>query len=335
MTKIRIGVVGLKFGHYLVQTLATMSDVQLVAVASRADDYPEGMDSYAAQYGVHAYTDGLQMLEQESLDAVCLSISPRRREPLLRFAAENNIALFVEKPWAANQEQARHFAKICQEQNARVMVGFSFRFHEALVKLRQLIDGELGAPWALNGEYVFDWLPDATHWLWDSENGGGFFNENSCHLFDSICYLLGEPVSVTAHTATFRASPSAEIATITIVFENGASASVMVGCLGAGALHDFPRLSMVTEHGQAQLQGKDHIWTQLTYALRGSESVLRFDTAPESIARTRYTAALQHFVDCVRTGTAPSATIQDGIRAVAIAEAVYESARSGQKVHLV
>jgi scyllo-inositol 2-dehydrogenase (NAD+) len=181
---------------------------------------------------------------------------------------------------------------------------------------------------------VFDWLPPPGFWLWDAENGGGFLNENSCHLFDSVCYLLGDPISVAAEAASFKGSPSEEVAAITLSFAGGAIAALTVGCLGAGAHHDYPRLDVVTANGQAHLAGRDHIWERLTWALRGSDETQTLTAAPERLGHTRYTRAMQHFLDCVRNGQKPSATIEDGIRSVAIAQAVYESAHSGHKVQL-
>lgn len=334
MTRIRIGVIGLKFGHYHVQTLANMPEFELVSVASREADYPGGVDEYAARYGVRPYTDGMEMLAHEQLEAVSLCISPRRREPLLVHASKHNIALFVEKPWAASLAQAQQFDSFCRDNSAPVMVGFSFRFHPALVKLRELIDTQLGMPLASSGEYVFDWLPDPNHWLWDPQNGGGFFNENSCHLFDSICHLLGEPISVTAEANIVHGSPSPEIAVINLRFENGAIAAIMVGGLGASALSTFPRINILTVHGQAVLHGHEHMWTGLTYAVRGNPAANHLDIHPEVLGATRYSAAFQHFAACIREKISPSASVMHGIRSVAIAQAIYESALSGRKVHL-
>jgi predicted dehydrogenase len=334
MDKIRIGVIGLKFGQHHVRTLANMEDAHLVAMADNAPDVPGGLETYAAHYGATAYRDGLEMLDRQPLDAVSLCVSPVYREKLIESAASKGIALLVEKPWAADVEQARHLAALCRRYDATVMVGFSFRFLPAIVRLRDLMDGALGAGWLLNGEYVFDWLPPPGFWLWQPRNGGGFFNENSCHLFDSVCYLLGDPVSVMAEAASFKGSPSEEIASITLRFAGGALAALTVGCLGAGAKHDYPRIDLVTANGQAHLIGRDHIWERLTWALRGGSETQTLTAPPEMLGQTRYTRAIQHFFDCLRSGQKPSATIEDGIRSVVLAQAVYESARTGRKVQV-
>lgn len=330
----RIGVIGLRFGQLHVQTIANLPGVRLVAVADRNPAVPGGLAAYAANYGATAYHDGIEMLENEQLDGVSLCVSPGYRRPLIEKAAQLGIALLVEKPWAANVAEAESLAALCARHKATVMVGFSFRYHPAVVKLKQLINGELGAPWLLNGEYLFGWLPPAEHWLWQPEGGNGFFNENSCHLLDAVCYLLGEPVSLFAETGTFRGSPQAEVAAVTIRFASGASAALTLGCLGTAVFQHHPRLDLVAENGQAHLAGRDHMWESLTWATHDDQAAHTFAAPPEQLSNTRYTAGLTHFVECVRNGRLPSATVQDGVRAVRLAMAIGESAASGKPVLL-
>ncbi len=331
---VRIAVIGLKFGYHHVQTLLTMHGIELVAVADRHTDA-----DYATRYGIKVYKDALEMMRVEKPDAVSICTSPKPREALIEYAATHGIAMFIEKPLASTLEQAKRLAALCEQHRARVMVGFSFRFHPAIQRLRELIDGtpehgSLGRGLVLNGEYIFDWLPEPNGWLWQPDNGNGFFNENSCHLFDAVCYLLGEPVSVMAEGINVKGSPSEEAAAITMRFASGAIASLTVGCLATGAFSNYPRINVMAEHGQAQLQGREHIWESLTWGTRDSNEVHSLHANPESLSNTRYTAAFQHFADCVQNNQAPTATLQDGVRAVAIAEAVYKSIRTGQKIML-
>ena len=330
--RIRLGVVGLGFGRYHVRTLACMDDAHLVAVADKAGEVPGGLTGYAARYGAAGYEDGRAMLEHEQLDAVVIATSPRYRAEIMEAAASRGIAMFVEKPWASDSAHARELADLCRKHDATVMVGFSFRYHPAIVQLRKLMDGELGAGWMLNGSYVFDFLPPATRWLWDPENGNGLFNENSCHLFDAVCYLMGKPVSVMAEAANFAGRPSEEAAAIAVKFEHGAVGALTVGGYGARAHWDFPRIDVATENGQARLKGRHHMWESLTWATRDAAVAQSMTQSPEILGATRYTHAMAHFLGCVRNGEAPSATIDDGVIAVAMAEAVYESARTGRKV---
>ena len=334
MEKIRVGVVGLRFGQQLVRTLVNMEEAALVAVADRNPKTSGGLAAYAEQYGVETYRDGVEMFEQGQLDALCIATPPRGREVLIEAAADKGLPMFIEKPWATNMVHAQQLAELCRQRQATVMTAFSFRFHPAIVKLRELMDGELGQGWLLNGQYVFGWVPAADGWLWDPENGNGFINENSCHLFDAVCYLLGDPVSVMAEASNPIDTPSESAAAITLRFANGAIASLTVGCIGAGAYVDFPRIELITANGQAQLFGRQHIWERLSWATRDSSAVNQVNQPPEALGNTRYTDAFRHFFECVRSGQQPSVGVEAGVKTVTLAMAVYESAQTGNKINL-
>ena len=334
MKRLRVGVVGLRFGQFLVRTLAHLEAAQLVAVADRNPNLAEDLDTYAARYGAKAYSSSEDMFANETLDAVVIATAPKARSAIIEGAATRGIAMFVEKPWASNPGHAQELAELCRRHSATVMLGFSFRFHPAIVRLRELMNGELGDGWMLNGEYVFDFLPAEDGWFWDPQNGNGLFNENSCHLFDAVCYLMGKPVSVMAEAAQFAGKPMEEAAAISLKFESGAIAALTVGGYGANAHWDYPRIDITTQHGQARLRGRHHMWDALSWARRDAATIHSFTQPPEILGSTRYTHAFTHFLDCLKNGTNPTATIEDGMLSVAIADAVTRSARSGQKITL-
>ncbi len=117
-------------------------------------------------------------------------------------------------------------------------------------------------------------------------------------------------------------------------YAGGGLAALTVGATGAKAFREFPRLDVTTQHGQAKLLGRDHIWERLDWTLRSRDELSSLLLPAEVEGRTRYTYAFRHFFECIREGRQPSVGIEDGVRAVAMAMAVYESARTGQKVAL-
>jgi len=329
MNSIRLGIVGLGFGEQLVRTVANMREFDLVAVADHESDRA---DRVGKKYKVKAYRDAVDMLETEALDAVSVAVSPGSRRAALEAACRKNLPMFVEKPWASDLEHAHELYQLLRECSSTVMTGFSFRFHPVVQQLRRLLDTELGMPWLCNASYVFEWLPPSGHWLWDRKNGNGFFNENSCHLLDVICFLLGKPVAVMAHGGRFTQHPSEDGASVSLRYEGGAIASISLGGIGTAAFNEFPRLDLVCKNGQAQLQGRSHVWEELHWALRGEPAKRTVSAPPEALGATRYTHAFLHFADCIRSGTKPQATIEDGMLTVALSEAIYRSIREGVEV---
>lgn len=70
----------------------------------------------------------------------------------------------------------------------------------------------------------------------------------------------------------------------------------------------------------------------MDWATRDGDAVRNVVVSPEGLGSTRYTHAFQHFFDSLRAGTAPSIGVEDGVKSVALAMAVYASARTGKEV---
>ncbi len=324
---IRFGVVGLGFGEHHVRTIANLAGAR---VAAAADTEPGRVDRIATMYGARGFGDAIAMIDSSGIDALSVCVSPKYREPILRAAVAKGLPIIVEKPWASDTRHALQLEEICRNATAPVMTAFSFRFHPAVRKAQELLAGPLGAPWMANGDYVFEWLVPTESWLWDPANGNGVFNENSCHLFDVVCALLGEPESVFAFGSRVVERPS-EIATaIVLRFKGngdaaGPACAITAGGIGSAANHNYPRLDLYSEHGYLRLSGYDHTWYSVDWSIRGDQTERRFVAPPEELGRTRYSDALDHFVNCIRTGTTPESTIADGIRSVRIADAIRRS----------
>lgn len=242
--------------------------------------------------------------------------------------------MFLEKPLAGTLVAARGLIEIAKRHDTLVMMGFSFRFQPVVVKARELLSGPLGNVLLAQGDYVFDWPAPADGWLWDRNRGGGLLTENSCHLFDIISHLMGRPLGVTAHGATMAGAPGPNAINLILDFANGSSAGLMLGTVGARASSPSPHLQIYTEHGHLTLSGRDHIWVGLQYGRRDDTGANVFLDDPEKLSRTRYSAALDHFADCITTGSPTTATLEDGLWSVELADAAYRSMEIGARVVL-
>jgi predicted dehydrogenase len=329
---VRIGLVGLRFGICHLQTLLTLPEFVVVGVADRRDA-PEAA-ALARTYGIPVFREAGELVERVAPEALSVCIAPRGRAEVLRLAAARQLAVYVEKPWAGCVAQGLELAEACAGIAERVMLGFNFRFLPAVDRLSALVDGPLGPGWLLNGAYTFPWNLGPEAWLWDPVFGGGVFNENSCHLLDLVCHLLGEPVAVSAETANPRGMPMPELAVVTLRFPTGAVAALTLGALGAPGMPDHPRLDLVTRHGRATLTGRDHVWERLCWGQSDERIQHVFDAPAEPLACTRLGPALRRFASALRDGTPMPATIAQGQRCVRLADAIRRSAELGRRIDL-
>ena len=326
-TPLRIGVVGAGFGEFHVRTLINQDGADLVAVADHSEERSALIGS---RYGCASYNDAERMMDSEELDAISVCVSPRGRAPILKSAVDRGLSMFVEKPWATDGEHAAELASICAGATGTVMTAFSFRFHPAIRKAIDLVQGDLGPIRVGTGCYVFDWLPPADSWLWDPQNGGGIFNENSCHLFDVVCALAGRPIELLAYGVHDGDRPSETAAVVTLRFESGGTVGLSLGGLGSGANTHYPWFEGFTENGWFKASGANHVWQSVSWANRGAGETNQFEHQPEQLGRTRYSDAFDHFIQCVQSGTSPEAGIDAGVLMVHVADAVRESLRSGK-----
>ncbi len=331
-TPARIALIGFRFGYWHARTLVAMPEARVAAIADRNPPDRAGMESYARSIGAAVYADAVEMLERERPDGVSLCTSPRGRRDVLAACARLKIPVYVEKPWAASMVQARELAAIAAPIADRVMLGFNFRLLPAVERASQLVRDTLGPVWMANGEYAFEWALPVDFWLWDPAIGGGVFTENSCHLLDLLCHFAGEPVAISAETANPRGAPGDEIAAITLRFAHGAIAAVTLGAISAKAMTRNKRLELVTAKGRLHLEAHDHCWDRVTWMERDGEAIHEQHLAPEAMADTRYAHAFRRFISGIRDGSPFPTTIADGMRCVAIAEALKESAATGRRV---
>lgn len=329
---VRVGIVGAGFGAYLARTLAAIADVEIAGIADRGNR--PGLGALARSVGTISYSSAEDLIKAERPDAVVIALPPHRRDKVITAALSDGLAIFIEKPMSGSLQQAEKITDLLARSEAPVMMGFSFRHHAPVVALRSLLDGELGRPLLASGAYVFDWRPPDRSWVWKEEQGGGFFNENSCHLFDVVCHLMGEPKAVFAAGGRHLEAPSTAAASVVIDFGDGRTAALALGGIGTAAISGFPHLELFAEGGQARLGGLDHMWTNLDWALRGRSFQSQITTVPERIETTRYTPALTQFINCVKTGAKPVTGPADGLRAVRIADAVYRSLAKGKPINL-
>lgn len=341
---IRLGIVGMQLGLWHAGAIAEIEGASIAAVADNVPGKLPGpnitLREWADSLGADAYTDGVAMIRNADINAVDLCVSPKWRLPLVEAAAERGLPVLLEKPWGTNMAHGRAIAEVIRTASLLHMVEFPLRYFPPIIELKNLLDnGPLGRPFVVNAEIVMGEgpakMPD--HWMWDPDNGNGAINENTCHVFDTICYLLGTPVSLHAFGASYHgAEPSLpDGAVANIRFESGAVASVTGGSLGADILRTPTWLDVYTEKGQALVTGIDHMFDTLTWGTAADQGEPKREHWPNPPLRTlivRY--AIEEFVNSIRTGKQPESDADAGLKALALATAVNESVATGEAVDL-
>ena len=107
-----------------------------------------------------SYEEGLR----QNPDAVFVLNPTRLHIPTALQAVMADCHVFLEKPLSDSLEGAYELSKIAAEKNKKIMVGFCFRYHEGLVKAKELVQsgkiGRLISIRALMGEHFPEVRPD-------------------------------------------------------------------------------------------------------------------------------------------------------------------------------
>ena len=251
-------------------------------------------------------------------------------------AARAGCAILMEKPISNHFERVDELQKIVQQNKVKVLMGFQFRFHPTLRQVAQwLNDGEIGAPlsvYAHWGEYLPDWHPwEDYHKSYSAriDLGGGVVNTLS-HPIDYLHWLMGEAEELAAMIGN-----SSELnldvedtAVILFRYKSGAIGSVHLDYVQRPPRHS---LEIIGNCGTI-------VWdnsTGIARLYRSSETRWIEVSPPEGFERNQlFLDEMEHFIQVVKGDVAPFCTLQDGIAALKITEAIYQSAQEKTFIHL-
>lgn len=338
---LRIGI--LSFAHLHAEgyagLLKTLPDVEFIGIA---DENIERGQHFAARYGVSLYPS-YEALLADKPDAVVICSENARHLPLVRLAAAAGVHVLCEKPLATTIDDAREIVQLCADAGVVLMTAFPMRFSAPAMEVKKQIDsGVLGAIYGINATnqgslpelHQKDQLPFLKRdWFVDKAlSGGGAVADHVVHLTDLLRWYLGKEVAeVYAATNRIIHENRVEVETgglVMLTFNDGTFASIDCSWSKPAAYPTWGGLAMeiVAEGGLAKMDAFKQIMNVYrggaahgAYAYWGSDS---------------NGAMLEEFASAIREGRAPAVTGEDGLRAVEVVIAAYESASRGQAVKL-
>lgn len=309
-----------------------------------------------AQFGVAWFATLAELLKSEtSVDGVIVATPNATHKPIGLEAIEAGIACLIEKPLAANSQDAAELETASRLNAVPVLVGHHRRYHEASGHIRKLIDdGAIGAimaaqvTWCLRkpDEY-FEAAP------WRQQAGGGPVWINLIHEIDLLRYFLGEVQCVTAMLSNkARGAAVEDCASIILRCHNGALATILVSDATPspwhfeGASAENPNIAATRQDGmrlfgrqgslsfpsmkvwQHRDQEKGHWGTDI------EETSLNDPSSPCMDGEVALGAQLHHFCDVIEGNAQPLVSAMDGLQNILVTEAILEAASTGQSVTL-
>jgi myo-inositol 2-dehydrogenase/D-chiro-inositol 1-dehydrogenase len=264
---------------------------------------------------------------------VLIASSTDTHAALVEAAARAGKAVFCEKPLDLDRRRAEACVAVAAECGVPLMVGFNRRFDPNFARLeRRLRAGEIGRLEMLTITSR-DPAPPPVDYI---RRSGGLFRDMTIHDFDMARWLLGEePVEVFA-AASVLVDPAigeaGDVDTAMVTLRTRSGSLCHISNSRRAAYGYDQRIEALGANGALQAGNVP----ESTVILAGAEGVV--GDKPVHFFLERYAEAyrreLDHFITSVASGKAPLVGGEDGIRALALADAAAESLRTEKPVAL-
>jgi UDP-N-acetylglucosamine 3-dehydrogenase len=227
MKKLRVGVIGL--GKVAEVHLEGYKDVDSVDIVAGAEIRPERLRMMAQEWGFKGYVDYEEMLNKENLDIAVIMTPALSHREVTEKVAEYGIHILCEKPMTLTLEDARAMITKCNAEGVKFQYGSSYRFLCACQKAKAMLDaGLLGDITLLleiqvGGHGPEKWTDMGPHHYPPGTPGGGGMGlvDHGIHLVDVFRWFTGSEIQSVVGKGTLSGGPpGTEI--MTMLFDNGA-----------------------------------------------------------------------------------------------------------------
>jgi myo-inositol 2-dehydrogenase / D-chiro-inositol 1-dehydrogenase len=323
--KVKVCLIGAgQWGRQHARVFSQRPDVTLCAVAGRSLAKTQ---TRAAEFGLRAYTNVLEMLEREKPELVSLSLPNLEHFEATMQVIQSGYPLLVEKPLTFDLREADQMLNEAAKRDLFFAINFNHRYAKPLRLAREAIEkGRLG---------------DLTHAIW---RFGGEANisthlhanliETQCHGFDQLEHLCGPIESVMAEM-TDRTGGGYRTVALVLRFASRAVGS-MVGTYDSSyAYQDTHRLEINGTRGRLVVEDTVQ---RFCFQPAGNETAEvwqagYFNDFDREFQRT-FDLHLDAILAAFKSGDQPPVHARAGQRALELAWAAVESFSSGKRVTL-
>ena len=296
----------------------------------------------AATYGAVACHD-LESFFLQPMDFVIIGSPSGLHAQQGIEAAGHGLHVLVEKPIDTTTARADALVAACREAGVKLGVLFQDRGQPSFVRLRTaLTEGRLGRPLLASGRVKWFRAPEyyrESKWrgTWALDGGGALMNQG-IHTVDLLLWLLGPVRCVSAKTATGRHDIEVEDTAVAwLEFRNGALATLEATTAAYPGYRR--RVELSTEEGTIVLE-RDRVVagdTREPYddpSVYGEGDVNASASSPIVSDGRSHQRLIEDFIDAIRQDRDPCCSGTEGRRSVVVAEAMYESSRTGRIVEV-
>ncbi len=296
-------------------------------VAGIYDPVTGAATEFAGLYSAKVFKSAEDLSRSPEIDAILICSPAFCHAPQVKLALESCKPVFCEKPLCLNAGDAAMLLALQRKYQQPFGMGFCRRMMSPVKRMKELLEaGTIGRIRFFNVDFpygVYRRVPPS--WFTDFDKCGGVIIDMLAHHVDLANWFFGPAQRVYADGLLLDPSqpePADYVAAV-VTYDNGVIGNFMCNWQRFGRVGG--RMEIYGENGSLTL---DETQTLIYEPKNGvSQSV----DIPENDMRLEL---ILNFVESIRTGCQPAATLQDGFNSLQVGLAMIESVRTRQVVEL-
>lgn len=329
---LRVAIMGLgSYGNRVAEAMLACQRAKVTGVISGT---PSKIAQWRQKYDIpeancYNYENFDAIKDNPEIDAVYI-ITPNglHRDQAVRVARAGKHVI-CEKPMATSVKEAEDMIQACKNAGVKLLIGYRMHFEPntlQVVNMRK--DGNFGKIMFFEGLSGFR-IGDPTQWRLDKQlAGGGALMDIGIYSVNGARYMVGEePVWVTAQETKTDPVKFKEGVDETIQFQFGFPGGAVASCLSTYAVSHLDRFFLNGVDGFAELQ-PSHGYGPIKG--RTHQGVL------DHPHTTHQTLQMDAMAEIILDNAKPEIPVdgEEGLKDMKIIEAIYEAARTGNKISL-
>jgi len=284
----------------------------------------------AQQHGAQT-ADAETVFGDGGIAAVIIGSSTDTHAELILRAAKARKAIFCEKPVDLALDRARSCAEAVRAAGVVCLIGFQRRYDPTFASVRKRIsDGEIGEPEMLLITSRDPGAPPVDY----IKRSGGIFKDMLIHDFDVFRWIMDDEAATVYATGSCLTDPAihtaGDIDATVVTIRTRRGRLVQINTSRRAVYGYDQRFEVLGSKGM--LQASNHRPTEVTLWSSGAVSVDKPEHFFLERYRAAYAAEMAHFFDVLAGRATPRTTIDDGVEALALAEAATTSWRENRIV---
>jgi myo-inositol 2-dehydrogenase/D-chiro-inositol 1-dehydrogenase len=327
---LRFGLLGAgRIGKVHAKAVTGNPAAKLVAVA---DAMAPAADAIAAQYGCEVRSIEA-ILASKDIDAVVICTPTDTHADLIEAFTNAGKAVFCEKPIDLSLARVKTCLEVVRANKGTLMVGFNRRFdpHFAAVKA-EIAKGSVGEVEMVTITSRDPGAPPVDY----IKRSGGIFRDMTIHDFDMARFMLGEEITEVSAMAAVLVDPAIGVAgdsdSVQVMLKTASGKMAVISNSRRATYGYDQRVEVHGSKGVVSAENQRPVSIEVANGLGYTRPPLH------DFFMTRYTEAyaaeIAAFIAAVAGKTAAQPSGEDGLLALALAEAALKSVAEGRTVKM-